>query len=80
MEDVLAHFPRIEHAFAYGSGVFDQPGLYPDPRADARPLVDLIFAVEDPPAWHAQVREGGERAEECTCCPCALDRADAHSL
>ena len=72
---ILASFPPVQHAFAYGSGVFKQPGLY-DAEAGAaaapagapaaaaaaasssgggKPMLDFIFAVDDPVAWHAEV-------------------------
>ena len=55
-----ANFPidTIDHAFAYGSAVFTQPGLYPSgagPGAGAgadTAMLDLIFTVSDPVAWH----------------------------
>ena len=52
---VLQQFPPVAHAFAYGSGVFRQPGLYPLGSGD-RPMLDFIFAVDAPAQWHAQVR------------------------
>lgn len=75
LRSVLADFPPVQHAFAYGSGVFEQPGLYERPpqgppegaaaaAADGssgdRPMLDFIFAVDDPIAWHEEVRDGGE--------------------
>lgn len=76
LHSVLRDFPAVDHAFAYGSGVFTQPGLYEAPRDGAgggestsgvsggssagaqadRPMLDFIFAVEDPVAWHEEVR------------------------
>lgn len=73
LHSVLAAFPPVAHAVAYGSGVFAQPGLYEDggdsgaggtgrrsapaaPQTGDRPMLDFIFAVEDPVAWHAEVR------------------------
>lgn len=55
---ILRHFPPVQHAFAYGSGVFDQPDLYSaaDRASGAGPMVDFIFAVEDPAEWHRKVR------------------------
>ena len=55
LEDIeLVHrFPRSAHAFAYGSGVFRQPGLY---RRHEKPMIDLIFVVDDPITWHQQVK------------------------
>ena len=47
------HFPvaGIDHAFAYGSGVLPQPGLYPGGGSRA-PMVDLLFVVREPVEWH----------------------------
>lgn len=45
---VAAAFPRVAFAMAYGSGVFRQR----DHDASSS-MVDLVFAVEDPEAWHA---------------------------
>jgi hypothetical protein len=87
LQRLLSYFPPAEYGFAYGSGAFEQPELYPSggggsssggsggassgngngPASSARqapssssssssgggPLLDLIFAVEDPRAWHA---------------------------
>jgi hypothetical protein len=52
--DVLDRFPAVQHAFAYGSAVFHQPGLYANQAP--KPMFDFIFAVQDPVAWHAEVR------------------------
>ena len=55
----LQAFPPVDLAFAYGSGVFQQSGYAVLPSGDldaARtpsPMVDLVFAVSDPLAWHA---------------------------
>ena len=75
LPSVLDSFPPVQHAFAYGSGVFKQPGLYEAPaaaeevaaagggggggaaaRAADQPMLDFIFAVDDPVAWHEEVR------------------------
>ncbi len=47
------HFPvaGIDHAFAYGSGVLPQPGLYQLGDSQA-PMVDLLFVVREPVDWH----------------------------
>lgn len=55
MDTILEHFPRVDHAFAYGSGVFGQPGLYVPGSARKRPVIDFIFGVKDPIAWHQEV-------------------------
>jgi mitochondrial translocator assembly and maintenance protein 41 len=57
LHDLIDHFPSVQHAFAYGSGVFKQPGLYSDDtKQHEGPMVDLIFAVDDPIAWHNEVK------------------------
>ena len=56
---VLDDVPPVNHAFGYGSGVLPQP-LRDDegPSASARDhaatgsVVDFVFAVDDPRAWH----------------------------
>lgn len=75
LHSVLADFPAVQHAFAYGSGVFEQPGLYARPPQGApngggaaaaaaaassvdQPMLDFIFAVDDPVAWHTEVNRG----------------------
>jgi Phosphatidate cytidylyltransferase, mitochondrial len=56
--DVLAFLDTlpqgIQHAFAYGSGAFEQPGLYE--RRNERPMLDLILIVTEPLEWHRRVR------------------------
>jgi translocator assembly and maintenance protein 41 len=49
---VRDHFPPVDHALAYGSGVFAQPGLYSRTNEQSRPMIDFLFGVEDPIAWH----------------------------
>jgi len=39
----------IAYAFAYGSGVFKQKGYENEKK---KPLVDYVFAVDDPLEWH----------------------------
>eukprot|EP00833_Pecoramyces_ruminatium_P016304 jgi/Orpsp1_1/1190336/evm.model.d7180000078349.1 len=39
----------IAYAFAYGSGVFKQKGYENEKK---KPLVDYVFAVENPLEWH----------------------------
>eukprot|EP00889_Picochlorum_renovo_P001000 jgi/Picre1/28030/NNA_000991.t1 len=53
---ILKHFPTIDHAFAYGSGVFGQPGLYDrvKKKAGKQPMIDFVFAVRDPVRWHQE--------------------------
>lgn len=65
---ILAQFPDIEFGFAYGSGVVKQDGydysadssLAVAPTAEEMkehadlPMVDMIFAVEDPVIWHTK--------------------------
>lgn len=48
---LLSFFPVVEYAMAYGSGVFSQA---PQDLAakKALPMLDFIFAVNNPSAWH----------------------------
>ena len=49
----LNAFPPVELAFAYGSGVFTQRGYESSSKPGAKaPMVDLVFSVADPLAWH----------------------------
>ena len=52
---VLASFPTVRHAFAYGSGIFVQPGLYSKGTGVQGPMLDFILAVDNPVEWHTQV-------------------------
>lgn len=52
-KDIVRCFPKIDHAFSYGSGVFWQPGLYS--RHVAGPMLDFVFGVNDPVSWHKEV-------------------------
>lgn len=45
---LLSNFPKVRHAFAYGSKVFSQEGVGQDS------LLDFIFMVDHPDAWHDQ--------------------------
>ncbi|KAL6759699.1 mitochondrial matrix Mmp37-domain-containing protein [Haematococcus lacustris] len=69
LHQILTHLPAASYAFAYGSGVLTQPGLYnaresqastqsqAKPTADSQargPQLDFILAVPDPSAWHAE--------------------------
>ena len=54
----LRSLPPFAAAWAYGSAVFAQPGLYDEgatPTSASRPppMVDYLVAVPDPAAWHA---------------------------
>lgn len=67
-EKVVEQFPEIEFGFAYGSGVVKQDGYKytGEPQAGGisspeesvasaeLPMVDMIFAVEDPEIWHSK--------------------------
>lgn len=44
-----ASFPRVAFAMAYGSGVFHQKN-----HDASTSMIDLVFAVEDPVAWHEE--------------------------
>lgn len=65
MHDLLEQFPPVQHAFAYGSGVFKQPGLYAEKvQPGEGPMTDLIFAVDDPLAWHREVSGAGDGKQD----------------
>lgn len=49
----LDDLPPVEFAFAYGSGVFQQPG-HLDLSKKEVPMVDYILGVENPALWHTQ--------------------------
>ena len=49
---LLEEFPPVEDAFAYGSAVFHQEGYTAQQQADS--MVDLVFCVRDPEAWHRE--------------------------
>lgn len=51
----LQTLPVVQHAFAYGSGIFTQKGLYESGGKGKGPMLDFIFAVEDPTRWHEKV-------------------------
>lgn len=52
-KDILKQFPPIEFAFAYGSGVIEQDGYdYSKQNKAELPMLDMIFAVDDPAEWH----------------------------
>lgn len=48
---LLSSFPASQFAFAYGSGVFPQPGA---PSPAGPPMLDVVLAVDDAEAWHAE--------------------------
>ena len=54
LRGVLEDVPHVQHAFAYGSGVIVQPDLY-DKSSTNKPMLDFIFAVDNPHELHAQV-------------------------
>jgi len=58
LKSIVASFPPIEFAFAYGSGAISQKG-YEDTTiasssssSEDAPQLDIIFAVQDPLTWH----------------------------
>lgn len=53
LSDILQMFPPVQAAYGYGSGIFEQPGLYAN-HARSRPMLDFMLAVECPLQWHAQ--------------------------
>ena len=56
MEEIVQAFPEGTHlAFAYGSGAITQASYnYKNKNSNELPMLDLIFAVEDAEAWHAE--------------------------
>ena len=52
LHSVLEALPPVAAAFAYGSGVFHQPGLYQRKSSDPGPMIDFVLTVEDPVEWH----------------------------
>jgi Phosphatidate cytidylyltransferase, mitochondrial len=51
---LLRDLPPVTHAFAYGSGVFKQPGLYAK-GSEAQAMLDYMLVVDDAADWHSQV-------------------------
>ncbi|KAH7290296.1 hypothetical protein KP509_30G041300 [Ceratopteris richardii] len=49
----LQDLPAVDFAFAYGSGVFQQPGNLILSRNEA-PMVDYILGVQMPTRWHSE--------------------------
>ena len=54
LSEFLKTLPTVQHAFAYGSGIFQQEGLYS--AGSKGPMLDFILAVDDPEEWHDQVK------------------------
>jgi len=51
---IIIQFPKVDFAFAYGSGAIEQGGYnYTVENEGANlPMLDLILAVDDPIRWH----------------------------
>lgn len=60
LASVLHDVPAVQHALAYGSGVFSQPGLYKNATRSSA-MLDFIFLVDDAQAWHAEVWQSAHR-------------------
>jgi len=54
---LLARFPEVDFACAYGSGAFSQNGY----GKGERPMVDFILAVDSPNEWHRENMERNSR-------------------
>ncbi|CAM9382890.1 unnamed protein product [Scytosiphon promiscuus] len=53
LTELMAAFPAVEFAFAYGSGVLKQQGYAEDvSRPSELPMLDLVLAVKDSEEWH----------------------------
>jgi hypothetical protein len=50
----LSDLPRVDCAFAYGSGVFPQPDQNQTSPKKEVPMVDYILGVSSPVEWHSQ--------------------------
>jgi hypothetical protein len=55
LSEFLKTLPSVQHAFAYGSGIFQQRGLYA--AGGTGPMLDFIIAVDDPIEWHDKVHK-----------------------
>jgi translocator assembly and maintenance protein 41 len=53
LRELLDDVPPVRHAFAYGSAVFHQPGLYA--KNAAQPMADYFLVVDDAAKWHDEV-------------------------
>ena len=53
-QELLEQFPIVDSAFAYGSGAVKQSGYEYTLEEDELPMMDLVFAVEDPVTWHEE--------------------------
>ena len=54
LRTLLDELPATTHAFAYGSGIFAQPGLYTK-TGQEKAVLDFFLVVKDSAAWHAEV-------------------------
>lgn len=50
--EILSQFPKVESAFAYGSGVVQQASY--DYKNGEFPMLDLIFVVDNAEEWHRE--------------------------
>jgi translocator assembly and maintenance protein 41 len=54
VQELLQRFPKVEYAFAYGSGAVEQIGYNYAVASEELPMLDLVFVVDDSAAWHAE--------------------------
>ena len=52
IESLLQHLPPVDHAFAYGSGVFKHFNSRGAGTQHVASVVDYIISVRDPATWH----------------------------
>jgi translocator assembly and maintenance protein 41 len=52
IDEILSQFPPLEFAFAYGSGVMEQMGYDYSKKPFELPMIDMVFAVNNPKEWH----------------------------
>ena len=88
LKDIARCFPKSRGIIAYGSAAFQQPGLYEGLSAshDA-PMLDMIFAADNPLAWHREAWIIALTYQSCaachkyrTCCTQSLVAAIRSSL
>ena len=69
LKDIACCFPKARGIIAYGSAAFQQPGLYEGISAGCdAPMLDMIFAADNPLAWHREARITALIYQPCAAC------------